>query len=189
MKYDEKVDRNDVNKIGKLRNVVLPFSKIKDKSHDKLSHRSIATSEILEYNQLNQIYGMKNLNGFADVFGSLNFDINVIKYKRKAYREIQGNVVENIDLTYEQAVILINGLENLIIHNYVSEKDNNEASLFTLFLFINQLRKIPEVDEGFMNEIYDTVSELPGLTAKARENFDSKRKQLQYKLSSPYYLQ
>lgn len=50
MKYDEKVDRNDENKIGKLRNVVLPFSKIKDKSHDKSSHRSIATSEVLEYN-------------------------------------------------------------------------------------------------------------------------------------------
>ncbi|KAA6368134.1 MAG: hypothetical protein EZS28_036339, partial [Streblomastix strix] len=189
MKYNEKVDRNDENKIGKLRNVVLPFSKIKDKSHDKLSHRSIATSEILEYNQLNQIYSMKNLNSLADVFGSLNFDINVIKYKKKAYREIQENAIDNTDLTYEQAIILINGLDNVIVHNYVSDKDNNEASLFTLFLSINSLRKIPEVDEDLMNEIYDSVSQLPGLTVKARENFDSKRKQLQNKASSPYYLQ
>ncbi|KAA6368923.1 MAG: hypothetical protein EZS28_035550, partial [Streblomastix strix] len=188
MKYDEKVDRNDENKIGKLRNVVLPFSKIKDKSHDKSSHRSIATSEVLEYNQLNQVFHMKNLNSLADVFGSLNVDINVIKYKRKAYREIQENV-DNIDLTYEQAVILINGLENVIVHNYVSNKDNNEASLFMLFLSINSLRKIPEVDEAFMNEIYDSVRELPGLTVKARENFDNKREQLQNKSSSPYYLQ
>ncbi|KAA6363343.1 MAG: hypothetical protein EZS28_041130, partial [Streblomastix strix] len=178
MKYNDKVDRNDENKIGKLRNVVLPFSKIKDKSHDKSSHRNIATSEILEYNQLNQVFHMKNLNSLSDVFGSLNFDISVIKYKRKAYREIQENV-DNIDLTYEQAVILINGLENVIVHNYISDKDNNEASLFTLFLSINSLRKIPEVDEAFMNEIYDSIRELPGLTVKARENFDIKRKQLQ----------
>ncbi|KAA6376507.1 MAG: hypothetical protein EZS28_027966 [Streblomastix strix] len=164
MKYDEKVDRNDENKIGKLRNVLLPFSKIKNKSHDKLSHRSIATSKILQYNQLNQIYGMKNLNCLADVFCSLNFDISVIKYKRKAYREIQGNVVDIIDLTQEQAVILLNGLENIIVHNYVSDKDNNEASLFTLFLSINSLRKIPEVDEDFMNEIYDSVSQLPEIS-------------------------
>ncbi|KAA6367716.1 MAG: hypothetical protein EZS28_036757, partial [Streblomastix strix] len=188
MKYDDKVDRNDENKIGKLRNVVLPFSKIKDKSHDKSSHRSIATSEVLEYNQLNQVFHMKNLNSLADVFGSLNFDINVIKYKRKAYHEIQKNA-DNIDLTYEQAVILINGLDNVIVHNYVSNKDNNEASLFTLFLSINSLRKIPEVDEAFMNEIYDSVRELPGLTVKARENFNSRRQQLQNKSSSPYYLQ
>ncbi|KAA6368979.1 MAG: hypothetical protein EZS28_035494, partial [Streblomastix strix] len=192
MKYDEKVDRNDENKIGKLRNVILPFSKIKDKSHDKSSHRSITTSDILEYkvldNQLTNSFFKKNLNSLADVFGSLNFDINVIKYKRKAYREIQKND-DNIDLTYEQAIILINGLENVIVHNYVSDKDNNEASLFTLFLSINSLRKIPEVDENLMNDIYDSVRELPGLTVKARENFDNKRKQLQNKSSSPYYLQ
>ncbi|KAA6376082.1 MAG: hypothetical protein EZS28_028391, partial [Streblomastix strix] len=186
-KYDEKVDHNDENKIRKLRNVVLPFSKIKDKSHDKISHRSIATSEILEYNQLNQIYGMKNLNSLADVFGSLNFDISVIRYKRKAYREIQENA-DNTDLTYEQAFILINGLENVIVHNYKSDRDNNQASLFTLFLSINSLRKIPEVDEAVMNEIFDSVRELPGLTVKTRENFDSKRKQLQSKSSSPYQL-
>ncbi|KAA6354571.1 MAG: hypothetical protein EZS28_049902 [Streblomastix strix] len=167
MKYNDKVDRNDENKIGKLRNVVLPFSKIKDKQYDRLTHRSIATSEILEYNQLNQIYSMKNLNSLADVFGSLNFDINAIKYKRKAYREIQENA-DNTDLTYEQAIILINGLDNVIVHNYVSDKDNNEASLFTLFLSINSLRKIPEVDDDLMNEIYDSVSQL---TVYYKENF------------------
>ncbi|KAA6383666.1 MAG: hypothetical protein EZS28_020806, partial [Streblomastix strix] len=188
MKYDEKVDRNDENKIRKLRNVVLPFSKIKDKSHDKLSHRRIATSEVLEYNQLNQVFHMKNWNSLADVFGSLNFDINIIKYKRKVYRKIQENV-DNIDLTYEQAIILINGLENVIVHNYISNKDNNEASLFTLFLYINSLRKIPQLDEAFMNEIYDSERDLPGLTVKAGENLDSKREQLQNKSSSPYYLQ
>ncbi|KAA6396977.1 MAG: hypothetical protein EZS28_007494 [Streblomastix strix] len=192
MKYDEKVDRNYGNKIGKLRNVVLPFFKIKNKQYDRLSHRSIATSEILEYKvldnrQINSFF-MKNLNSLADVFSSLSFDINVIKYRRKAYREIQEKV-DNIDLTHEQAVILINGLENVIVHNYISDKDNNEASLFTLFLSINSLRKIPEVDEAIMNEIYDSVRELPSLTVKARENFDSKRKQFQNKSSSPYYLQ
>ncbi|KAA6383295.1 MAG: hypothetical protein EZS28_021177, partial [Streblomastix strix] len=169
IRYDEKVNHNDENKIGKLRNVILPFSKIKDKSHDKLFHRSIATSEILEYNQLNQIYRMQNLNSQADIFRTLNFDISVIKYKRKAYYEIQGNVVENIDLTHEQAVILINVLENIIVHNYVSDEDNNEASLFTLFLSINSLRKIPEVDEDLMNEIYDSIRELPAIFEETQQ--------------------
>ncbi|KAA6403233.1 MAG: hypothetical protein EZS28_001248 [Streblomastix strix] len=192
MKYDEKVDRNDENKIGKLRNVVLPFSKIKDKQYDRLSHRSIATSEILEYKvfdnrQINSFF-MKNLNSLADVFNSLSFDINVIKYEKKAYREIQENV-DNINLTFEQAVILINGLENAIVHNYISDKDNNEASLFTQFQSIDSLRQIPQEDKAIMNEIYGSVRELPGLTVKAGENFDCKRKQLQNKSFSPYYLQ
>jgi hypothetical protein len=85
-------------------------------------------------------------------------------------------------------MILINGLENVTVHNYVSDRDNNEASLFTLFLSINSLMKIPDADEDFMNEIYDKVNELPGLTEKTRENFDNRRKQLEDKSSSPYYL-
>jgi hypothetical protein len=57
-----------------------------------------------------------------------------------------------------------------------------------LFLSINSLRKIADADEDFMNAIYDTVSELPGLTDKARENFNNKRELLYDKSSSPYYL-
>ncbi|KAA6361798.1 MAG: hypothetical protein EZS28_042675, partial [Streblomastix strix] len=189
MKYDEKIDLNDKNKIGKLRNVVEPFSIIKDKEYDKNLHCYRDISGELEYKQLNGVFCMENLNNLADVFGALNFDIGAIKYKRKAYREFMCNDEgENIDLTQEQAMVLINGLENLTVHNYVSDRDNNEASLFTLFLSINSLSKIPDADEDFMNEIYDKISELPGLTEKARENFDNKREQLEDKSSSPFYL-
>jgi hypothetical protein len=50
MKYDEKVDHNDKNKIGKLRNVVEPFSIIKDKEYDKDLHRYRDASGELKYN-------------------------------------------------------------------------------------------------------------------------------------------
>jgi hypothetical protein len=69
-------------------------------------------------------------------------------------------------------MILMDGLGNVTVHNYTVNKENHEASLFTLFLSINSLRKIPDADEDFMGEIYDKASELPGLTSKARENFD-----------------
>jgi hypothetical protein len=49
MKYGETVDRNDEIKIGKLRNVVLPFSIIKDKEYDKNLHHYRDISGELEY--------------------------------------------------------------------------------------------------------------------------------------------
>ncbi|KAA6394935.1 MAG: hypothetical protein EZS28_009541, partial [Streblomastix strix] len=189
MKYADKVDPNDKDKIGKLRNIVLPGSKIQDKQYDSISHRSTPTSQILEYKVLNDSFFKKNLNDLAEVFQALGFDIKAIEYRHKTIIDTNDDNSQKLELTKEQAEILINGLEYVLVHNFVAVKESNEASLFTLFLSINSLRKIPQANQEYIDELYDKVRDIAVFTEKARSNFDSKRIQLNDRESSPFYLQ
>ncbi|KAA6376472.1 MAG: hypothetical protein EZS28_028002 [Streblomastix strix] len=80
-------------------------------------------------------------------------------------------------MTKQQAEILISGLNNLIIHNYAA-KSEKETTLFKLFSSVNGKKAIADVDLQWINEAYNKISQIHGLTIKARSNFDRTRVRL-----------
>ncbi|KAA6367828.1 MAG: hypothetical protein EZS28_036645, partial [Streblomastix strix] len=172
---------------GSLRNIVQPGTRIRDKVKDTIMGKwKNKTEEIFTYKDLNDMYNKKDLSTLPEVFEILGFDMDVVKYHQKP--ETDETMEETTDMTKEQAEILINGLNNLVVHNY-AKRSANKSTLFALFTSINGLKGITGVDDEYMDMIYDKVKLIPGLTEKARPNFNSTRYKLCDKSFSPHYLQ
>ncbi|KAA6399857.1 MAG: hypothetical protein EZS28_004612 [Streblomastix strix] len=68
----------------------------------------------------------------------------------------------------------------------ISEK---ETTLFKLFSSVNGMKAIADVDLQSINEAYNKISQIQGLTIKARSNFDRTRIKLAERSFTPHYIE
>ncbi|KAA6397653.1 MAG: hypothetical protein EZS28_006823 [Streblomastix strix] len=155
--------------------IVLPDSRIKDFEYDTVNKKQQPKqpNQVFKYVKLGntkiKIDKKKDLSLISQVFEVLGFDIELIKYHEQP--EQDEKVSQDVNMTKQQADILLNGLNNLIIHNYAA-KSEKETTLFKLFSSVNGMKAIADVDDEWIDEIYNKISLIRGLTYKARSNFD-----------------
>ncbi|KAA6384943.1 MAG: hypothetical protein EZS28_019531 [Streblomastix strix] len=172
--------------------VVLPDSRIKDFEYDAVNKRQQPKqpNQIFKYEKLGKskikFDKKKDLDVISQVFEVLGFDIELIKYHEQAEQDVKAS--QDVNMTKQQAYILINGLNNLIIHNY-ADKSEKETTLFKLFSSVNGMKAISDVDQQWINEAYNKISQIQGLTIKARSNFDRTHVRLAERSCTPHYIE
>ncbi|KAA6384454.1 MAG: hypothetical protein EZS28_020019 [Streblomastix strix] len=172
--------------------IVLPDSRIKDFEYDTVNKRQQPRqpNQVFKYEKLgkNKIKfdKKKDLSLISQVFEVLRFDIELIKYHEQPEQDDKAS--QDVNMTKQQADILINGLNNLIIHNYAA-KSEKETTLFKLFSSVNGMKAIADVDLQWINEAYNKISQIQGLTIKARSNFDRTRVRLAERSCTPHYIE
>ncbi|KAA6369750.1 MAG: hypothetical protein EZS28_034723 [Streblomastix strix] len=130
---------------GSLRNIVQPGTRIRDKVKDTIKGQwKSKTEEIFTYKDINDIYNKKDLSTLPEVFEIFGFDMDVLKYHEKP--DIDEILEQVTDMMKEQAEILINKLNNLVVHNY-AKRSATESTLFVFFSLINGLKGIAGVDD------------------------------------------
>ncbi|KAA6401426.1 MAG: hypothetical protein EZS28_003045 [Streblomastix strix] len=124
-------------------------------------------------------------------------------------RKITGKAINNADCPYLAIV-------DIDIDKKLSEEDRNhirnellekiyhselnvalvktghgekETTLFKLFSSVNGMKAIADVDLQWINEAYNKISQIQGLTIKARSNFDRTRIRLAERSCTPHYLE
>ncbi|KAA6355699.1 MAG: hypothetical protein EZS28_048774, partial [Streblomastix strix] len=171
---------------------VLPDSRIKDFEYDAVNKRQQPKqpNQIFKYEKLGKAEikfdKKKDLDLISQVFEVLGFDIELIKYHEQPEQDVQAS--QDVNMTKQKANILINDFNNLIIHNYAA-KSEKETTLFKLFSSINGMKAIAEVDQQWINEVYNKISQIHGLTIKARSNFDRTRIKLAERSCTPHYIE
>ncbi|KAA6363853.1 MAG: hypothetical protein EZS28_040621, partial [Streblomastix strix] len=172
--------------------IVLPDSRIKDFEYDTVNKRQKPKqpNQIFKYEKLGKANikfdKKKDLDLISQVFEVLGFDIELIKHHEQAEQDDKAS--QDVNMTKQQAEILINGLNNLIIHNYAA-KSEKETTLFKLFSSINDMNAIADVDLQWLDEVYNKISQIQGLTIKARSNFDRTRIKLAERSCTPHYIE
>ncbi|KAA6384392.1 MAG: hypothetical protein EZS28_020080 [Streblomastix strix] len=172
--------------------VVLPDSRIKDFEYDTVNKRQQPKqpNQVFKYEKLGnakiKFDKKKDLRLISQVFEVLGFDIELIKHHEQP--EYDDKASQDVNMTKQQANILINGLNNLIIHNYAA-KSEKETTLFKLFSSIKFMKAIADVDVQWINEAYNKISQIHGLTIKARSNFDRTRIKLAERSCTPHYIE
>ncbi|KAA6392239.1 MAG: hypothetical protein EZS28_012231 [Streblomastix strix] len=64
-----------------------------------------------------------------------------------------------------------------------------ETTLFKLFSSVNVMKAIGDVDLQWINEAYNKISQIQGLTIQARSNFDRTRIRLAERSCTPHYIE
>ncbi|KAA6380598.1 MAG: hypothetical protein EZS28_023875 [Streblomastix strix] len=174
------------------RYIVLPESRLKDFEYDTVNKRQQPKqpNQVFKFEKLgkNKIKfdKKKDLSLILQEFQVLGFDIELIKYHEQPEQDDKAS--QDVNMTKQQADILINGLNNLIIHNYAA-KSEKETTLFKLFSSVNGMKAIADVDLQWINEVYNKISQIQGLTLKARSNFDRTRIRLAERSCTPHYIE
>ncbi|KAA6404183.1 MAG: hypothetical protein EZS28_000292 [Streblomastix strix] len=158
--------------------IVLPDSRIKDFEYNTITKKQQPKqpNQVFKYEKLGnakiKFDKKKDLNLISQVFQVLGFDIELIKYHEQSEQDDKAS--QDVNMTKQQADILINSLNNLIIHNYAA-KSEKKTTLFKLFSSVNVMKAIADVDLQWINEAYNKISQIQDLIIKARSNFDRTR--------------
>ncbi|KAA6370127.1 MAG: hypothetical protein EZS28_034345, partial [Streblomastix strix] len=172
--------------------VVLPDSRIKDFEYDTVNKRQQPKqpNQVFKYEKLGnakiKFDKKKDRSLISQVSQVLGFDIELIKYHEQPEQDDKAS--QDVNMIKLQADILINGLNNLIIHNYAA-KSEKETTLFKLFSSVNGMKAVADVDLQWINEAYSKISQIQGLTIKARSNFDRTRIRLAERSCTPHYIE
>ncbi|KAA6388956.1 MAG: hypothetical protein EZS28_015519 [Streblomastix strix] len=172
--------------------IVLLDSRIKDFEYDTVNKKQQPKqpNQVFKYEKLGKAKikfdKKKDLSLISQVFQILGFDIELIKYHEQP--ELDAKASQDVNMTKQQADILINGLNNLIIHNYAA-KSEKETTLFKLFSSVNGMKAIADVDLKSVNEAYNKISQIQGLTLIARSIFDRIRIRLSERSCTPHCIE
>ncbi|KAA6391422.1 MAG: hypothetical protein EZS28_013047 [Streblomastix strix] len=172
--------------------VVLPDSRIKDFEYDTVTKKKQPKqpNQVFMYEKLGKTNikfdKKKDLDLISEVLEVLEFDIELIKYHDQPEQDVKAS--QDVNMTRQQAEVLINGFNNLIIHNYAS-KFEKESTTFKIFSSVNGMKAIADVNLQWINETYNKISLIQGLTIKARSHFDRTRIRLAERSCTPPYIE
>ncbi|KAA6401678.1 MAG: hypothetical protein EZS28_002794 [Streblomastix strix] len=93
-----------------------------------------------------------------------------------------------IEMTQQTCILFCNGLNGLEIHNDAQEL-KKEITFLALFKPINSLIKIDDINEDFINDIYQRIRTMNNLTDSAKQHFDSQRERYKNEMTNPCTLQ
>ncbi|KAA6359271.1 MAG: hypothetical protein EZS28_045202, partial [Streblomastix strix] len=88
--------------------------------------------------------------------------------------EQDGKASQDVNITKQQADILINGLNNPMVHNYAA-KPEKETTQIKLFSSVNGMKAVADGDLQWIKEAQNKISQIQSLTIRIKSNFDRTR--------------
>ncbi|KAA6390327.1 MAG: hypothetical protein EZS28_014144 [Streblomastix strix] len=204
---------NEESKEKTLRQVVLPESIVKDKDSDvelqytnlnkmwnitKLSNiKKVFQTLKFDMNlildidkpKVTQLPALVEQESFQQITnGQEVVDDFAMKYiqRDKSYDISQSD--SKIEMTQQTCILLCNVLKGLQIHNEAQEL-KKEITFLVLFKAVNSLIKIDDIEEEFINDVYQRIRTMNNLTDSAKKHFDTQRERYKNEMTNPFILQ
>lgn len=153
--------------------VVLPGSKVRSADHK---------TPVSTYTFIRGSYKSKITRSLKQVLDSIDVQIKV-KQPVDVQCIIDSNKDDKSNISDELAIAIVNGLEDLEIHNDAGSRPlTKEITLFTLFQAINSL------PYDYINDAYFMIHDCCKLTSNAESNYENARVRYSHLKTSPFVL-